>query len=468
MTKSQLLFLYDYVLPNTILPNATPIEMGIIDYIHAMYSNKLRLGGFFNQNVESDRNPMKLIFGELSGMWPNSLGGPTHLQMQCYEHLLSIKESSLYIGKKKVKKYIYPIKVSYHFAEFTGVHFKGNKLNGEFFWKHISAEALNDVKEKRAIILLDWANESLITRELFNNLHMGLQMSGIPREQIILLINSFNATEVYNSWFPLDQQRLEVINLPFLMSHTSYVYNLKYKNNNTIQNFLDSQNKIRKHHFLFKIRRARDYRIAMLHALASDNLLGQGNWSCLDSITAEDGFKKSTKYRSNINFSAIQDLHTKLPRSLENEPLSNFNNVNGWNDQNSIANDNSYFYIASETFMHSEFKFVTEKVFKPIAHFQPFLFLSYPGALKQLNQLGFKTFSPFIDESYDEEEDEIKRFNLIYSEVQRLCSMSLEELHSWYWCMEEILIHNHSHLLTLYQNEPYAIEAVKYLQEKIS
>jgi hypothetical protein len=293
-------------------------------------------------------------------------------------------------------------------------------------------------------------------------------MSGIPKEQIVLVINSFNATEVYNKWFTPGEQKLEIINLPFLMSHTSYVYNLKYKNSNAIQNFLASRNKIRKHHFLFKIRRSRDYRIAMLHALASDNLLDKGNWSCLDPITADDGFKKSIKYKADINYDTICNLHTKLPRTLEDEPWSNFNNVNGWNDQNSIANDNSYFYIASETFMHSEFKFVTEKIFKPIAHFQPFLFLSYPGALQQLKQLGFKTFSPFIDESYDDEQDEVIRFNLIYNEIQRLCLMNLKELHSWYWNMEDILVHNHNHLLTLYQNEPYTIEAMKYLQRKIS
>jgi hypothetical protein len=118
--------------------------------------------------------------------------------------------------------------------------------------------------------------------------------------------------------------------------------------------------------------------------------------------------------------------------------------------------------------MNSEYKFVTEKVFKPLVHFQPFLFLSYPGALKELQALGFRTFHPYIDESYDTEPDEVVRFNLIYKEIARLCSMSKEELHSWYWSMEDILVHNHWHSLTLHNNEPYALKALKYLQDKLN
>ena len=79
---------------------------------------------------------------------------------------------------------------------------------------------------------------------------------------------------------------------------------------------------------------------------------------------------------------------------------------------------------------------------------------------------GVQTCALPIYESYDDELDEIKRFNLIYNEIARLCSMSKEDLHNWYWSMEEILIHNHNHILTLYQTDPYIFNLVKYLDEK--
>jgi hypothetical protein len=461
-------FFYDYVLPNTVFPNATPVEMGVINYIHTLYTSKSVNGGIFNYGIETPHSVINTIFGQSMGMWPMSLGGSSHLQMRCYQHAISIKESSVYLGKRVKRKYIYPIKVTYHFDEFTGSYYPGYKINGEFFWKHISAAVLEDVKSKNAVILLDWANESLITKESFEKLHIGLKMSGIPKEQILLIMNGFNANEVYNDWFTPEEQCLEVINLPFLMSHTSYHYKNLFSDLDGIENFRNSKNKIRKHYFLFKIRRARDYRIAMLYTLASNNLLEKGNWSCLQPTSLENNFKQSLKYRSDINYEIVEKLHDQLPHRLDCEEDSNFNNIAGWTDQTTTAHDNSYFYIASETYMSGKFKFFTEKVFKPIANFQPFVFLSFPGALKELKRLGFKTFHPYIDESYDDEQDEVKRFNLIYDEIKRLCSMNIEELHNWYWAMEDVLIHNHNHLLSSYKTDPYISNLVKYLDEKTS
>jgi hypothetical protein len=116
--------------------------------------------------------------------------------------------------------------------------------------------------------------------------------------------------------------------------------------------------------------------------------------------------------------------------------------------------------------VHGEHKSLTEKVFKPIANFQPFLFVAYPGALELLRSLGFKTFSPFINESYDLEPDEGRRVNMIYKEIVRLCSMSKDEIHDWYWQMESILEHNHNLLLELHKNDTTSIELIKYLHQR--
>ena len=63
--------------------------------------------------------------------------------------------------------------------------------------------------------------------------------------------------------------------------------------------------------------------------------------------------------------------------------------------------------------------------------------------LKQLHKLGFKTFHPFIDESYDDIEDPIKRYVQIGEEVKRLCSLPIEEIHDWYYSiLKPTLVHN--------------------------
>jgi hypothetical protein len=56
---------------------------------------------------------------------------------------------------------------------------------------------------------------------------------------------------------------------------------------------------------------------------------------------------------------------------------------------------------------------LSEKIFKPISNLQPFLVIGDYLTLAELKKLGFKTFSPFIDESYDNERDSYKRMELI-------------------------------------------------------
>ena len=65
--------------------------------------------------------------------------------------------------------------------------------------------------------------------------------------------------------------------------------------------------------------------------------------------------------------------------------------------------------------------------------------------MKHLRSLGYKTFHPFIDESYDEITDSEERMRVLNREVKRLCSLSLKEIHKWYIDMKEILIYNFEH-----------------------
>ena len=112
---------------------------------------------------------------------------------------------------------------------------------------------------------------------------------------------------------------------------------------------------------------------------------------------------------------------------------------------------NSYFNIVTETDFDMDWKdiqitHITEKTIKPIHMLHPFIIVEPYKTLEVLRDYGFKTFSPFIDESYDECKDADKRMKLIKKEILRLTSMDMEELDRWYWSMFEILNHNFKHL----------------------
>ena len=470
MNKSnKIYFLYDYVMPNMILPNALITEYAIINYLHSQYSNRVHQNCFTDPDAYN--NISSSVFDNNLGSWPNSVRqGGSHIQSAFYQtDIFDCIEDSLYFGKRKTEKYVYLIKITPHLEQFTGVNTGiGNKLNGEYFWKHMSAEALIDAQQGRALIFIDYAQENFIEKQTYENLHEGLKLSGIPKEQIILGYNSFNAKELYESWFSPEERRLEVHNFPFVISASSFHY---AHNPNSVMNvdiLRSTKSTIRKKHFLFKVRNLREHRIVLLFKLASVGFLNKADWSCLLPIKVRKDIIEQymEKYSCDIDFEKVKELETVIPHSLESEKGLGYSSISAWTDQTFDAHLDSYFYICTETFMHGDFKSLTEKVFKPIINFQPFLFVAYTGALKILQSLGFKTFSPYINEDYDNEPDQYKRLVMIYNEIVRLSSMSKEELHDWYWSMEDILIHNHNLLLEIYKNEPLGQQLIKYLYDR--
>ena len=66
---------------------------------------------------------------------------------------------------------------------------------------------------------------------------------------------------------------------------------------------------------------------------------------------------------------------------------------------------------------------ITEKGYKPIACARPFIAFSTPYFLEQVRELGFETFSPYIDESYDLELDSKKRLEMVVAEVERITNL---------------------------------------------
>jgi hypothetical protein len=483
VTKLSIPFLYDYVFPNFILPNALMLEYGIVNYLHTMYDNRLSMNSFFEEKlVKNDKYETAVphVYGNALGLWPNSLRhNGSHMKAAMYETKVNIIEESLYLGKTKYQRYIYPIKVPPHFDKFTGYNISDcPRLNGEYFWKHMSAEALADARSGKAIIFLDYAQENSIEKMDYDRLHAALEFSYIPAKNIILAFNSFNAKEVYESWYKPEYRRLEVWNWPFMTTNSSYHYKHHIQSNGqavvSTHEFKQSALKLRKNHLLFKIRRRRDHRMALLYKFVSDGLLDKIDWSCLEEHQFEENTVRrvAERYGLENNIDAVRTLYETvgIPHFLqsEQEEDKNYHSIHGWTPWDGQAHKESYVYLCTETVTDTPYKAITEKVFKPLANFMPLIFFGPPNTLTLLRELGFKTFFPWIDESYDVELDDRKRAQMIYTEIKRLCSMNLEDLHKWYWEMEDILLHNREVIQVLYEQEKESIKLIEYLYSRVT
>jgi len=135
----------------------------------------------------------------------------------------------------------------------------------------------------------------------------------------------------------------------------------------------------------------------------------------------------------------------------------------------------TYFSLVNETLCFGKNKnpmdevsmdcfFITEKTFRPIMAKHPFIIVGRPHILKHLRDIGYKTFSPFIDESYDDIEDDELRLQKIMDIVEHMCK-KFSDL-DWLELQQNTLearLHNHAkllasselHVLTENQNDFY-------------
>lgn len=96
------------------------------------------------------------------------------------------------------------------------------------------------------------------------------------------------------------------------------------------------------------------------------------------------------------------------------------------------------FSVVSETVTLSRYQLhVTEKTFKPMAYYHPFVVFGQTGHLAYLHELGFETFENLFDESYDHESDQTARLAKIARNVSEFVPGEYDRL-TW-----QKLNHNH-------------------------
>ncbi len=133
---------------------------------------------------------------------------------------------------------------------------------------------------------------------------------------------------------------------------------------------------------------------------------------------------------------------------------------------------NSYFSIVTETifyknteegykrtlFNYLNGRFLSEKTYRPISLKHPFILLVYPNSLDVLRESGYKTFHPYIDETYDTIIDSEERMEAVWKEIVRLCSFTDEQWLEWQNNIKPIVEHNFNNFINkkVFSTKPYA------------
>jgi len=121
----------------------------------------------------------------------------------------------------------------------------------------------------------------------------------------------------------------------------------------------------------------------------------------------------------------------------------------------------SYISVVTESHFNQNELFITEKICKPFFGLHPFIHVGAPYFLKYLKSIGYKTFSKWWDESYDEELNVDKRIIMITKQVKELTEMSHKCLHQMLKEMLPILEDNYNNIINRINTNQFQLQLEK-------
>ena len=336
--------------------------------------------------------------------------------------------------------YIITTGVNHHPNDWTGYSLAYNNTRTNSF-HYLNSKYLKDLQEGRAMLAFDQSLEGYQTTWLWQYFHEECEKYRIPPSAIVYITGNVLAEEQYNNWAK-DKHIVNKINvIPYTVFEfdvtviarqtrvsSKYRNNYKYKKQNltNIKTFNCLQKRLRPH------------RIWFYKYLADANLITDGLISMNPFESGQSFFEGNRLLEDEV-----KKYNADLPRLIDGK------NNNEKSDSFYIRRITDDVFLKSWVSVISEAAagesdntvFISEKIFKPIICFHPFIVVSNRGYLEKLRELGYKTFDGFIDESYDNIPNVFDRYAAIIESIKKI--NAIEDKAAWFKSIEPILIHNY-------------------------
>lgn len=201
----------------------------------------------------------------------------------------------------------------------------------------------------------------------------------------------------------------------------------------------------RKYQFTVLNRTHKWWRATVMADLQRAGILEHSQWSYNTAVTVDDQFEDNPLEIDTL------DLRSSVELFLQGGPYTCDDlNAQQHNDHHLHVDDHytqSYCHIVLETHFDADQSggaFLTEKTFKPIKHGQPFVIAGAPYSLQALRDLGYRTFDHAMDNSYDLETDNTRRWQKLLHTIKQI---QAQDPDAWFQTCLEDLRHNQQHFL---------------------
>lgn len=189
-------------------------------------------------------------------------------------------------------------------------------------------------------------------------------------------------------------------------------------------------------YFICLNRAPRLHRVVFSYLIIKYKLYEKSNFSYFHN-------KSSIPYRPNSlipNFIEETDYRRFL---LENQKYTADADYDGSNKILNNSENSAFLNVVTETSYYSGFNniFITEKTWKAIYYYQPFLILSNKNTLRYIKNMGFDIFEDIISPNYDDLSDDV-RLTHVFKNLTDFCYRPLPELNILRSKLKERLVKN--------------------------
>ncbi len=220
------------------------------------------------------------------------------------------------------------------------------------------------------------------------------------------------------------------------------------------QGFYSTDSGVRPNRFICLNRRPHAHRILVTSVLEQYKDIGILTCAKETDFGSIQGFNGALLKKIPRDYPKFKDyIHNNInsfPEFLNRLPFTHDDGYNAADDNPTVDESrdkfyNSWLHVVTETYQTNGQTFFSEKIFKPMIYWQPFILVGAQHDLKSLRSLGYKTFDGIIDETYDTIEDNEERLKVSIEEIERIIKLSDEDIAKLYEDCYEILTHNFHH-----------------------
>lgn len=352
------------------------------------------------------------------------------------------------IGKKY--KWYYIIEPHSGLDQFFGEH----SIHNEFALNFISEPVIEDFRTGQGRLLINYTIDGGIGATMYNfsKLFKFIDDNKIPHNKVYLIFADYKLKETLKKI----GVNYNIAYYDFYMKFKSHEFNKILDDDKNSSSVVSSKEFVssigtNKKDFLLLTRHWKLHRLILLNHLHKIGLD--------DSLVSWD----KSYYNHNLihemnKFSENPEFEEMIKTSNKTLDVEDITKVMGIGFENKEMYLTTYLSIVTESLFFSldenfPVGFLSEKIWKPIGHCQPFILAGPSNSLKHIRETyGYKTFDPYIDESYDNEHDDRERIKLIIKEIDKFSNKTKEEKDQFLKDVKEICVFNQNKFLQYGKN----------------